>query len=94
MEPESAFRRIKGDPPMTVAAQLKGAISQVVKINVHLEVLQLHVENAIRCAEVNFRPRDDLDVLNAEVKVLRELLSEKVEQAIRRLALVETGSRG
>jgi len=59
-----------------------------------LEVLQLYVENAIKCAEVNRRSSDDLETINRDPDALRDLLGEKVEQVIRRLALEETGSRG
>jgi len=59
-----------------------------------LEVLQLYVENAIKCAEVNRRSSDDLETINRDPDALRPLLGEKVEQVIRRLALEETGSRG
>ena len=92
MEPESAYRTDFAE--MTVAGQLWGALAQVTKIATHIEVLQLHVENAVRCAAANARPHDDLDVLSREIDALRELLGEKVDQTLRRLALEETGSRG
>jgi len=65
-----------------------------VKMGKVLEVLQLYVENAIKCAEVNRRSSDDLETINRDPDALRDLLGEKVEQVIRRLALEETGSRG
>jgi hypothetical protein len=83
-----------GSEDVPLAGRLMGAFARIPAAEYQLSLLRTEIFEAEMAAAAAKRPTADLRALGDEIDTLKEMLHEKIEVVVQRLALEEAGSSG